>query len=151
MKKIVLLRDFRQITREKKVLVGGCFDLLHYGHLTFLRNAKKVGDFLIVALESDQFIKNNKERDPIHNQDQRAEILAALDFVDSVIKLPLLKSNQEYFDLIKLIKPKVIAVTEGDPQLTNKEKQAKEIGAKVMIVTNLLKDFSSQKIIKAFE
>jgi len=46
--------------REKKelILVGGCFDLLHYGHITFLKNAKLPNSFLLVALESDEYIIN---------------------------------------------------------------------------------------------
>ena len=53
---------------SKIVLVGGCFDLLHYGHIEFLKNAKKQGEYLIVALEPDEAIVNYKKRQPIHNQ-----------------------------------------------------------------------------------
>ncbi|WP_425362028.1 adenylyltransferase/cytidyltransferase family protein [Candidatus Tisiphia endosymbiont of Mystacides longicornis] len=47
------------------VLVGGCFDLLHYGHIQFLRNAKAQGNYLIVALEPDETINNYKKREVI--------------------------------------------------------------------------------------
>jgi len=152
MKKIVSLKELSRlipkISGKKIVLVGGCFDLLHYGHLTFLKNAKKAGDFLIVALESDDFIKKNKSRASIHNQNQRAEILASLNAVDLIVKLPLLNSDEEYSGLVKLIKPSVIAVTKGDEQVKNKMRQAKMIGAKVLTVTNLLDLFSSNNILK---
>jgi len=152
MKKIAFLTDLVKqnelIKDKKKILVGGCFDLLHYGHLTFLRNAKKEGDFLIVALESDEFIKLRKKRSSIHNQEQRAEILAELEAVDLVVKLPLFKLDNEYFHLIKLIRPSVIAVTEGDSQMLNKKKQAAEIGAKLKTVSNLIAGFSTRSIIK---
>lgn len=135
---------------KKTVLVGGCFDLIHYGHLQFLKKAKEVGDYLIVALESDEFIKKKKKRDPIHSQGQRAEILASLDMVDLVILLPLFSSDQEYFDMVKTVEPKVIAVTEGDPQIENKRKQAKEIKAILKTVSPLFKNFSTNKIILKF-
>ncbi len=59
---------------SKIVLVGGCFDVLHYGHLEFLHEAKKQGKYLIVALEPDETIIKYKKRKPIHNQLQRAKI-----------------------------------------------------------------------------
>lgn len=152
MKKIVSFKEIKEIipkiSPKKTVLVGGCFDLLHYGHLQFLRNAKKTGNFLIVALESDDFIKTHKDRTSIHNQNQRAEILGSLDFVDLVIKLPFFKSDKEYSNLVKIIKPKVIAVTVGDSQIKNKKKQAKQVGAEVKIVSDLIEDFSTKEIIK---
>ncbi len=154
MKKIIALKELSEfipkILAKKTVLVGGCFDLLHFGHLTFLRNAKQAGDFLIVALESDEFIKKYKKRDPIHLQEQRAEILASIKYVDLVIKLPLFKSDKEYYDLVERIKPSLIAVTEEDKQIRNKRKQAKLVGAKVAIVSSLVKNLSSQEIIKKF-
>ena len=154
MKKIVSFKNIKEmlpkITTKKSVLVGGCFDLLHYGHLTFLRNAKKIGNFLLVALESDEFIKKYKKRDPIHLQDQRAEILASISYVDVVVKLPLFKSDKEYFNLVKMIKPSVIAVTEGDKQIENKKKQARLVGAKIRVASSLVKNLSSQEIIKKF-
>ena len=69
----------------KKVLVGGVFDIIHYGHVHFLKNAKSLGDHLVVALESDKNVKRLKgEKRPIHNQNQRREMLESLEFVDEV-------------------------------------------------------------------
>lgn len=151
MKKIVSLRNFKifsqKLENKNIVLVGGCFDIFHFGHLVFLEKAKKTGDFLIIALESDKFIKKFKNRKPIHTQNQRAKILSSLKMVDLVIKLPFLSSDDEYFQMIKLIKPKIIAVTEGDPLIKNKEKQAQAINAKVKIVTPLIKKFSTSSIL----
>jgi len=153
--KIILFTKISSISNifknKKTVLVGGCFDIFHYGHLKFLKQAKKQGDFLVIALESDEFIKRKKNRTPIHNQKQRAEILSALSFVDLVILLPYFFSDKDYFNLVYQIKPKVIAITKGDPQEQNKEKQAKIIGAKIVVVTSLIKSFSSTKIYKSYE
>src|SRR5207244_1653842 len=135
----------------KTVLVGGCFDILHFGHVVFLKQAKRAGDYLIVALESDEFILNTKKKKPFHTQRERAEVLCALSFVDRVIKLPYFARDRDYFDFVKKLKPEVIAVTVGDLQIENKKKQAAEIGARVRVVTPFIKDFSSSKISKKYE
>ncbi|MEK7096787.1 MAG: adenylyltransferase/cytidyltransferase family protein [Patescibacteria group bacterium] len=135
---------------KKTVLVGGCFDLIHYGHLKFLEKAKAQGDFLIVALESDEFIKKNKRKLPVHQQSERVEILANLNMVDMIILLPFFKTNNDYFELVKKISPSIIGVTEGDKQLENKKKQAKLIGAEVKEVVTNLKNFSTRNIAKVF-
>jgi FAD synthetase len=134
------------MTTNKKVLVGGCFDLIHFGHLQFLEKARALGDYLVVALEPDEFIRKHKQREPIHTQSQRASILKALRVVDEVIELPLL-TYDKYFELVRVVRPQLIAVTEGDPQLANKQQQALSIGAKVIEVTPIIKNLSTKKII----
>lgn len=136
---------------KKIVLVGGCFDLFHFGHLQFLKKAKKQGNYLIVAIDPDDFIREKKGREPVHSQKQRAEILKALKSVDKVICLPYLKTYEDYLALVQKIKPAVIAVTKNDPQLKNKQKQAAAVGAKVKVVTSLLSGFSSSHILKKLD
>jgi len=138
------------LKNKKTVLVGGCFDLIHYGHLKFLEAAKEQGDFLIIALESDEFIKKHKRKLQVHHQYERAEILSNLIMVDLVVLLPFFKTNEEYFELVKKIHPGIIAVTEGDKQLENKKKQAKLVGAEVREVVTNLKNFSTRNIVKIF-
>lgn len=157
MRKKALIIEYKEIKdkksifeNQKTVLIGGCFDLLHYGHLKFLEKAKEQGDFLIVVLESDDFIKKHKRNNPVHTQQERAEILANLSFVDLVVCLPFLKTNEEYFNMVKLISPDIIAVTEGDSQLENKKKQAAEVGAEVREVVTNIKNFSTRNIAKVF-
>lgn len=135
--KIVKLKDINKILKlkGKKVLVGGCFDLLHIGHVRLLKEAKKRGDLLIVALESDKHIKVRKKKTSLHTQGERAEILASLQYVDSVIVLPYLASYNEYLELVRRIAPQIIAVTAGDPQYKNKLRQAQAVGATVKVVT----------------
>jgi len=135
----------------KSVLVGGCFDVFHYGHWKLISEAKKQGDILIVALESDGFIKRIKQRNPVHNQKQRALILASFTMVDRVVCLPDFQNEQEYFDLVLKIKPNIVAVTNGDAKLMNKKRQAEIIGAKVVIVTEYIKGLSSLRIINSIK
>jgi cytidyltransferase-like protein len=64
-------------TRTKQVLVTGCFDLLHSGHIAFLEEASKHGD-LIVGIGSDETIKNLKGRYPVYTEQERKYLLEAL-------------------------------------------------------------------------
>lgn len=152
MKKIIYLKDFNKIStrlkNKKTVLVGGCYELLHYGHLVFLNKAKRAGDYLIIALESDDFIKLNKHKNIIHNQIQRAEILASLLITDLIIMLPFFPTDKQYSNMVKIIKPDIIAISEDDKQKDNKLHQAQSVGAKLLIVTPRIKEFSSSKILK---
>lgn len=130
------------------VLVGGCFDLIHFGHVTFLTRAKMQGDILIVALEHDTFSLQRKHRESIHTQDQRAQMLCALRCVDAVIPLPYFSSHEEYDELVKTIHPNVIAITQGDPHVDQKKAQAQRVGARLETVSNLLSEYSTSNIIQ---
>jgi D-beta-D-heptose 7-phosphate kinase/D-beta-D-heptose 1-phosphate adenosyltransferase len=71
---------------KKIVFTNGCFDILHPGHLRYLWKARQMGDYLVVAVNSDRSVKEIKGPSrPILNQDTRSEIVAALGFVDGVI------------------------------------------------------------------
>ena len=84
-----IARVCRFLYMIKKVLTGGCFDILHFGHITFLKQAKTLGDHLIVALESDGNVKRVKgDMRPIHTQEQRKAMLEALSCVDEIIRSP---------------------------------------------------------------
>jgi rfaE bifunctional protein nucleotidyltransferase chain/domain len=124
--------------KVKKVLVGGCFDIIHYGHIHFLKNARALGDYLVVALESDKNIKRLKGKSrPIHDQKKRREMLESLTFVDEVIILGDKMTDKDYQNLVKKVKPQVIAVTSGDPILGKKQKQAKDIGAELVEISKI--------------
>lgn len=139
------------VTKNKVVLVGGCFDILHYGHIHFLKKAKALGDYLIVLLESDKNIKRLKgEKRPIFGQDQRREMLESLHFVDEVIILSESMKDEDYKKLVKDIKPNFIAITEGDPIIEKKRKQAESVGANLIEIPRLTVPSTSQilKILK---
>ena len=78
------VRRFRQ-QGQRVVFANGCFDLLHVGHVTLLERAKRLGDILIVAINSDRSVKALKGRGrPMMPQQDRARLLAALSSVDYV-------------------------------------------------------------------
>lgn len=136
---------------KKIVLAGGCFDILHIGHISFLKRAKTQGDTLILLLESDAAIKLLKgERRPINNQKNRAIILSAIASVDYIVTLPNPYNNEDYQNMVSKIKPDIIAVTAGDRNLKNKKIQAKSIGGKVKIVLKKLPEHSTTKLLEYF-
>ncbi len=145
--KIIPLSDWKEQRQssDSTVLVGGCFDIFHYGHLHFLKESRNMGKALIVLLESDEFIRSRKGHEPYHSQQQRAELLAELDCVSAVILLPLLSTDQEYADIVRSIQPHTIAVTEGDSFISHKRTYAQEVGATVREIP-LLPQFSTTHV-----
>ncbi len=69
----------------KKVITYGTFDLLHYGHINLLKRAKEKGDYLIVALSTDEFNWNKKQKKCYFSYDERKILLEAVRYVDLVI------------------------------------------------------------------
>ncbi len=129
----------------KKVLVGGCFDLLHFGHIKFLEEAKKSGDYLVVALESDENVRRTKgETRPIHTQEQRKAMLESLTCVDEVIMLPPTQGDRDYYELVRKVKPSIIAITEGDRRKVKKHEQASEVGARLVEIPKVHTPSTSQ-------
>jgi len=91
--------------RKKIVFTNGCFDLLHYGHVKYLQDAKKKGDILVVGINSDASVKRIKgNRRPVVNEKDRLRIVAALESVDYVV----LFREDTPFKIIKFIKPDVL-------------------------------------------
>lgn len=69
----------------RRVITYGTFDLLHYGHINLLRRAKELGDYLVVALSTDEFNLVEKNKKCYFNYEQRKQLLEAIRYVDLVI------------------------------------------------------------------
>lgn len=115
-RKIVEIEQLTLIIEEwkksgnKLVFTNGCFDILHVGHISYLEQAKSLGHKLIVGLNSDNSIKRLKGKTrPIINQINRAQLLAALEFVDAVIVFE--EDTPE--DLLSMLRPDIL-VKGGD-------------------------------------
>jgi len=94
-----------QITNRDLVFTNGCFDILHAGHVNYLKKAKSFGTNLIVGLNSDSSVKKIKgENRPINSQNYRKELLEALECVDEVI----IFDEDTPFQLIKKLKPDIL-------------------------------------------
>jgi len=95
---------------ERVVFTNGCFDLLHAGHVSLLEQAKKRGDRLVVALNSDESVRRIKGPSrPLRPEDERAEIVAGLACVDMVV----IFRQDDPLEIIKLLEPEVL-VKGGD-------------------------------------
>lgn len=87
------------------VFTNGVFDLLHVGHLRYLQHARELGDALIIGLNSDRSVRQNKGPDrPINPEDERAEILEALACVDAVV----IFDQDTPHDLIAALQPDIL-------------------------------------------
>jgi rfaE bifunctional protein nucleotidyltransferase chain/domain len=99
-----------QRSRGKKIVfTNGCFDIIHIGHVRCLKEAKSLGDLLVVGLNSDRSVSRIKPERPVNPQDQRAEVLASLEMVDYVT----IFDEETPYELIKLLRPDVL-VKGGD-------------------------------------
>lgn len=129
----------KQLMAEKHhktiVLVGGSFDLLHVGHLRFLKNAKKHGNILIVALNSDSHIRSYKEKNrPIISELHRAEMLEGFKVVDYVFL-----TNKGLYDpfIYKTIQPNILGL--------GKEKNKK--ASRLRSIAELKKTYPQLKVV----
>jgi rfaE bifunctional protein nucleotidyltransferase chain/domain len=149
--KVKSLDDLKRIAdqacRDGKtvVLTNGCFDLLHRGHVHILREAKALGDILIVAINSDRSVKAIKGPSrPVLSQSDRTELLAAMEMVDYVA----LFDEPDPYDLIAAVRPNVL-VKGGDwgsDQIVGAD-IVKRNGGKVAVIP-YLKGFSTTEIIE---
>ncbi len=117
--KILTLDDFVAVKHAlprqfKLVFTNGCYDILHPGHVDLLQRARKLGDGLILGLNSDASVQRIKgdmpgPRRPLNSQDERAYVLAALECVDFVVVF----DEDTPFELIRAVRPQVL-VKGGD-------------------------------------
>ena len=132
--------------RQGKTIVAlsGAFDLLHLSHVEFLNKAKKLGDILVVFLNSDSSVRNSKgPKRPIYNQHIRARMLAALTAVDFV----LIFNESNCLRLIKKLKPDIFAQGQDWGLNCIERPVMAEYGGKVKIV-KVPSDVTTSNIIK---
>ena len=148
--KIILREELAKVSDnlrkmgKKIVTINGAFDILHEGHEKILKEAKKQGDVLIIGLNSDSSIKQNKGEDrPINNENNRAKMLANFDFVDYVT----IFDEKTPIGLLEIIKPNVHVNGSDYGKECIEAETVRTYGGKIHIVT-LLKGHSTTKLIK---
>jgi rfaE bifunctional protein nucleotidyltransferase chain/domain len=109
--KIVSYADIREIASAYRTLgrsivfTNGCFDILHAGHVTYLEEAARQSDILMIGLNSDRSVATIKgQKRPVINERHRARVLAALEFVDHIV----LFDAPDPHELIEIILPDVL-------------------------------------------
>jgi len=131
---------------EQVTLANGCFDLLHVGHVRYLRGARELGGKLVVAINSDASVRRLKgEGRPIMPDAERAEILAALADVDAVVIFP----EDDVRAIIREIRPDFHAKgTDYTADSVPERDEVEACGGRVVIVGDP-KDHSATAIIQA--
>ncbi len=143
--KILSYEQARQKIREyrekglKVVLAQGIFDIVHNGHIEYLRAAKKAGDLVIVGIENDETVKLNKGQSrPFNNLDERLEFLTefqSVDFVFGFEGTPNYGQDVEFYTRrYRQLNPTAIAVSSWDPNIDLKRRQANEAGVELLII-----------------
>ena len=96
---------FWQFKSQSIVFTNGCFDILHLGHIDYLSKAADMGNVLIVGINSDSSVKKIKGANrPINKENDRAQILASLNFIKAVV----LFDDETPYELIKTINPDIL-------------------------------------------
>ncbi len=133
---------------DRIILANGCFDILHVGHVRYLKAAKALGGRLIVALNSDESVRNLKgEGRPVTPENERAEILAALADVDAVV----IFSEPDPQKLIEELRPDIQAKgTDYTVESVPERVTVEQYGGRVAIVGDP-KDHSATEIIRAVQ
>lgn len=130
---------------KRVVFTNGCFDILHVGHVDYLSRAKRLGDILVVGLNSDSSVKKIKGKNrPINKESDRAKVLSALYFVDYITSFN--ETTPE--DLIKKVRPDTL-VKGGDWKIEDivGGSFVRSIGGKVKSIP-FVKGYSTTSIIE---
>jgi rfaE bifunctional protein nucleotidyltransferase chain/domain len=145
LKKIVKIRKELKKEGKKVVFTNGCFDILHKGHVHLLKRAKKLGDILIVGLNSDSSVKRIKgEKRPIFSVRDRAFVLSSIDVVDYIV----IFNEDTPLKVIKAIEPDVLVKgADWDKNSIVGREIVESLGGKVVRIP-LLKGFSTTSVIE---
>ena len=138
----IILKKY--LKNKKIVFTSGCFDLVHEGHIKCLQECAKLGDILIVALNTDISIKNLKGQErPINNLKTRLKVLSSIKYIDFIITF----SDNTPNKILEIIKPNLL-VKGGDYSYDQIKKIFPSIHKNQYISIPLIKNISTSKIIE---
>lgn len=162
-----LLHNDNYIPKQTVMIIGGCFDILHPGHLDFITKAKQHSGKLIILLEPDEKIKELKGTGrPIDNYKLRIKNLEKTGLVDKIVLLPVLTTSEDYEKFIRktivslfhcsIANKKIsflFGITADDKNIKkneNIERLGKKMNIEVIEVNNVLPEHSTSKLILGF-
>ena len=141
---------YRSMGGKNVVVTQGSYDLIHVGRMRYLHKGWEQGDFLIVLLDSDEKVRSRKGKDrPVTNEQERAEILCHLRWVNVVFLKPIDDERHKY---VKLVKPDVLIVSEstGDRKYTEEKvkelKQLCTVDGRVVVLPPQAEDSTSARV-----
>lgn len=129
--KLLPILNAARLKDNKIVFTNGCFDILHRGHTEYLAKARDLGGVLVIGLNTDDSVRrqNKSPERPINNEETRATILAALEFVDFVV----LFNEDTPYELIKKIQPDILVKgADYDPNETNPTSKKYIVGSDIV-------------------
>lgn len=144
--KIISLDDLEHL--KDIIFISGCFDVLHYGHLYFFREAKKKApncNLLVVTHDDNSIMRNKGSKRPIIKETERIELLTELEIIDYVA---LWKGWENIQIFYKKLKPKYIAVTKGEYKHKTLSSVVEKTGSKMIIIDKVQNRSSSQLVEK---
>ena len=144
--KLRRLEELAESLRGKKVvLANGCFDILHVGHLRYLKGARVLGDVLVVAINSDRSVRAIKDAGrPILDEGERVALVSALECVDYVV----LFDEPDVTTVLKTLRPAVHAKGTDYTEDTVPERDIVRAYGGDVRITGDAKDHSTQEIIQ---
>ncbi len=157
-KKVISMRSASSKINEYKkrgvkvVYTSGAFDLLHLGHLLYLKAAKAAGDILVVGLESDSSVANTRgEGRPFNKMKVRLEALAVLDFVDYAFPITDIifsykTARDTFIKRYRYLKPEMVAIPVWEVDTTEHMQQLKETGCKCVVIDIIVRAQDGSKL-----
>ena len=132
------------------VVATGVFDLLHIGHLRFLEAARRLGDGLIVGVESDARVRHWKgPRRPIQSEEDRSALVGALKVVDRVFMISGERTDPAFYvDLLRPLRARYLAVTADDPLLEVKREAMAAIDVELRVVVPRIENYSTTRLVE---
>ena len=131
----------------KVVLTGGAYDLIHSGHLKTLREAASNGNFLVVVVARDLTVRKRK-RNPIHDENQRMELLNEL----KIVNLAILGHEDDHMIVVNKVKPDVVAIgSDQDHRMNQLKQQMERIGlanTEIVRLSSNLEGLSTTEVIQ---
>ena len=133
------------LSGKKVVLANGCFDILHVGHLRYLKGARALGDVLVVAINSDRSVRAIKDPGrPILDEDERVALVSALECVDYVV----LFDEPDVTSVLKTLRPAIHAKGTDYTEETVPEREIVRANGGDVRITGDAKDHSTRDIIR---